>query len=216
MVSFPGNRALIIDDHPLFIHGLRQYLENILPGFEVSEAHSAEDALQQLDQGLIPDLIFLDLQLPDLGGLQFLQSLRERSLFVSVLIVSAQQEPAWVYNALQAGAAGYLSKTSPELELSDALEALARGSRYVSTQLRRALDDYRAGFGSRPGGQMKLTKRQLSVLKLIDEGLNNREISARLNISESTVKGHISTLFDIFNVENRTSCIRAARQYGLL
>ena len=209
-------RILIIDDHPLFVTGLKQYLENLFPDVRINEANSGAEAWQVLEKNSPPDYIFLDLQLPDLGGLQFLQALRQQSILTPVLVVSAQQEPGWVYNALQAGAVGYLSKASPELELEQALAALSRGKRYVSSHLRRSLEDYRAGFGAQPGGQIKLTRRQQSILKLIDEGLSNREISEQLNISESTVKGHISTLFDIFNVENRTKCLKEARHFGLI
>ncbi len=213
---FSFQHILVIDDHPLFVSGLRHYLANLAPQVSVQEAHTAAEARAQLQGGACPDCIFLDLQLPDLQGLHFLEDLRQLVPAVPVLIVSARQEPAWVYNALQRGAAGFLSKSSPELELREALTALEKGGRYVSSHLRRALDDYSAGMGASQHGAIRLTRRQQSVLALIDQGLNNRQISEQLHISESTVKGHVSTLFDLFNVENRTSCLREAKNYGLL
>lgn len=207
---------LVIDDHPLFVNGLRQYLLELEPHVTITEADTAAQARLALGNAAHYDFIFLDMQLPDIDGMHFLQEMKDNKIETPVLVISAREQPAWVHNALSAGAAGFLSKASPRLELKEALAALRNHSQYVSSHLLRPLDDYRAGLGGDAGGQLKLTRRQQTVIDLIAKGLNNQEISSELGISESTVKGHVSTLFDIFNVQNRTSCLREARKFGLI
>lgn len=207
---------LVVDDHPLFVNGLKQYLSELEPNVVVSEAQTAAAARLALAEPAQYDFIFLDMQLPDIDGMHFLAELQEKAINVPVLVISAREQPAWVHNALSAGAVGFLSKASPRLELKEALAALRTNTQYVSSHLLRPLDDYRAGLGGEASGQLKLTRRQQSVIDLIAKGHNNNEISTELGISESTVKGHISTLFDILNVQNRTSCLREARKYGLI
>lgn len=183
---------------------------------QVTEAQTASAAWKELDNDVQFDFVFLDMQLPDVDGMHFLAEMKAKQLDIPVLVISAREQPAWVHNAMVAGAAGFLSKASPRLELKEALSALRSNQHYISSHLHRALDDYRAGLGAQAAGQLKLTRRQQSVLDLIEQGLNNHQISDELSISESTVKGHISTLFDIFNVQNRTSCLLEAKKYGML
>jgi len=212
----PRESVLIVDDHPLFIIGLKHYLGELEQEIDVVEATSIAAAWECIETYPDFDYIFLDIKLPDENGISFLEELKRRKVDAPVLVISASEEPAWVHNAIAAGAVGYLSKTAPDLELSEAFAAIHARGHYVSSTLHKALDDYRAGLSMPHPGHLKLTRRQQSVLKLIAEGLNNREICTTLNISESTVKGHISILFDILDVHNRTSCIREAKRFGLL
>lgn len=207
----------MVDDHPLFINGLRQYLAELEPSVAITEASTAAQAWTLLAEH--PDhydFIFLDIQLPDAGGIELLEAFKARNIRAPILVISAREEPAWIHNALSAGAAGFLSKASPRLELKEALTALRANTHYVSSHLLRPLDDYRAGLGGDINGKIRLTRRQRSVIELIAKGYNNQQISHELGISESTVKGHISTLFDLLDVQNRTSCLHQARKYGLL
>lgn len=208
--------VLIIDDHPLFIIGLKHYLTELDQDIDIVEATSIAAAWKALENNPHFDYIFLDLKLPDQDGVSFLKELKSKHVDTPVLVISATEEPAWVHSAITAGAVGYLSKTAPRLELSEAFAAIHAKGHFVSSNLHKALDDYRAGLNTPHSGHLKLTRRQQAVLKLIADGLNNREICDALNISESTVKGHISIMFDILNVHNRTSCIREARRFGLL
>jgi DNA-binding NarL/FixJ family response regulator len=208
--------VLIVDDHPLFIVGLKHYLGELEQDIEVVEATSIAAAWASIERNPDFDYVFLDIKLPDQDGISFLEELKHRKITIPVLVISASEEPAWVHNAIAAGAVGYLSKTAPHLELTEAFAAIHTRGYYISSNLRKALHDYRAGLSIPYSGHVKLTRRQQSVLKLIADGLNNREICTSLNISESTVKGHISILFDILDVHNRTSCIREAKRFGLL
>jgi len=117
---------------------------------------------------------------------------------------------------LSAGASAYVSKSASARELRDAFAALARGERFVSPAIAAALDDYRAGLVSLDGVRVKLTRRQREILALLVSGHTNQGIADRLHLAESTVKAHVSTLFDLLKVSNRAACVRQATRYGLV
>ncbi len=209
-------KILLLDDHPLFRRGIAQALQDLSPGPEVVEADRAGAALSLLAVTPDFDCLFLDLDLPDLDGLQFLSELRHRRIAVPVIVLSANDQAAMVDRCLRAGAAGYLSKATAGGEIAAALAALEQGGHYVGQGLRRALDQYRAGLSHGAGVARSLTRRQRQVLQHLAEGLSNQEIAERIGISESTVKGHVSTLLVLFGAENRTQCARAARREGVI
>lgn len=209
-------KVLLVDDHPLFIAGIRGVLETLGPDVEVLEAGTAQRALGVLDVHLDFDYLCLDLQLPDMDGFDLLAELNRRRLPVPVLIMSANESPDIVHRALKSGAAGYLSKSAPIGEIRQAFDDLERKGRYVSPRLRPALDAFRAGVEHVAEGRVALSARQREVLRLLGEGLNNRDIANRLGVSLSTVKWHVSILFALLDTENRTSCAVAARRLGLI
>ena len=209
-------KILLLDDHPLFRRGIIQALQDLSPSPEVVESDRAGTALSLLAESPDFDCLFLDLDLPDLDGLQFLSELRRSRIAVPVIILSANDQAAMVDRCLRAGAAGYLSKATAGGEIAAALAALEQGGHYVGRCLRRPLDQYRAGLSHGAAIARTLTRRQRQVLRHVAEGLSNQEIAARIGITESTVKGHVSTLLVLFGAENRTQCARAAREEGLL
>lgn len=208
-------QLLVVDDHPLIASGIRQNLNDAGMSFELFAASTGEQALLMLQTGGPWDLVFLDLNLPGLHGLDFLVTLKQSHFKLPVIVVSGQDQPGWVNQALLAGAKGFISKSADKLEFVEAINAVQKEQLYLSSRLRVSLSDFRAGLNQQNSGKISLTKRQRSVLLLIADGQHNREISQSLGISESTVKGHVSTLFDLFAVDNRTACIKQARHYGL-
>lgn len=208
-------QLLIVDDHPLIASGIRQNLNDTDVIFELHEASSGEQALLMLQTNTHWDLIFLDLNLPDLHGLDFLRTLRKKYVNLPVIVVSAQDQAGWVNQALLAGAKGFISKSGNKFEFVEAINSLQKKQIFLSSRLKETLSDFRAGLNKQNSGKINLTKRQRSVLLLVADGQQNREISQVLGISESTVKGHVSTLFDLFGVNNRTACIKEARHYGI-
>lgn len=207
---------LIVDDHPLFLGGLRDVLGELDENIEISEANSVEAAFEYLDNGVTFEFVCLDLQLPGMNGIEFLRELRARRIPTPVLILSAVDNASIVNDALNAGANGYLSKAAPRPELLNGFRAMLRNGRYISSDLRASLDSFRAGLGRVNDRSVTLTRRQLQVLTLIAEGLSNAEIGKCLNVAESTIKGHVVTLFSIFDVENRLACINEARALQIL
>lgn len=208
-------QLLVVDDHPLIACGIRQNLNDAGMSFDLFEASSGEQALVMLQNQRSWDLVFLDLNLPDLHGLDFLATLKQKHDKLPVIVVSGQDQAGWVNQALLAGAKGFISKSGDKLEFAEAINTLQKNQLFLSSRLREALGDFRAGLSVQNSGKIALTKRQRSVLMLIADGQHNKEISQNLGISESTVKGHVSTLFDLFAVDNRTACIKQARLFGL-
>lgn len=209
-------KVLVVDDHPLFLSGIRGVIESLADEVCVLEATSAEEAVARIQREPDIDFICLDLQLPGLNGIEFLGELRRRRVPAPVVILSALESPGIIHRALKAGAIGYISKTAPRDELVKGLRAIVRSGHYVSPALRRPLDNFRAGIGPRGGGGVNLTRRQRQILELLASGLGNPEIAGRLRIAQSTVKGHLATLYALLNVETRTACLAEARRLGVL
>ena len=210
-------KILVVDDHPLFLSGIRQVLEHSNGSTaDIFEASSVAAALSLIEAHPDLDWILLDLQLPGADGFALLGELAQRRTSIPVVIVSSDTEPATVDRALRAGASGYLSKSAPSSEIVEALHTLEHTGRYVARSLRGALDAYRSGAIARTGLAVELTRRQHQILGHIAQGLGNREIAQRLSLAESTVKGHIATLFSIFDAGNRTECVHEARRMRLL
>ncbi len=210
-------KILLLDDHPLFRKGIAQTLRDLDPSHRVVEANTAEQALEMLKVEPGIDGVFLDLTLSDMSGFDFLSELREQRIPVPVIILSANEAPEIVDRGLRAGASGYLTKAVAGEEIAAALRALESTGSYISCSLRQPLNHYRAEQ-SEVNGLLgtALTRRQRQVLALLAQGLSNLQIASTLKISESTVKGHVSTLFSIFNADNRTQCVNEARKYHLL
>jgi DNA-binding NarL/FixJ family response regulator len=209
-------KILIVDDHPLFLVGLRQvFVDNPHP-IEALEAHDHKSALTLIEQRTDIDWIFLDLQIPGGDGATFITELAERKISIPVAILSANEEPAVIHQALHAGASAYLSKSMAKAELVTAFNAIRTRGHYISETLRQPLDDYRASIGGRRAPGVRLTRRQREVLRHLARGDSNQSIAVALNIAESTVKGHVSTLFDLLQVENRAGCTRVAMRLGLI
>ncbi|MCF2948031.1 response regulator transcription factor [Paraglaciecola aquimarina] len=208
-------QLLVVDDHPLIASGIRQNLSDAGMSFDLFAASSGEQALLMLQNDSPWDLVFLDLNLPGLHGLDFLKTLKQKYVKLPVIVVSGQDQAGWVNQALLAGAKGFISKSGDKLEFVEAINALQKDQLFLSSRLRQGLDDFRVGVSAQNSGKIALTKRQRSVLLLVADGQHNKQISQNLGISESTVKGHVSTLFDLLEVDNRTACIKQARYFGL-
>jgi len=174
-------RVVVVDDHPLHRDGTRQILE-AYPDL-VGEATSGEVALALVNQ-LRPDVVLMDIRLPGMNGIEVTRALTRDHPDVRVLMVSAYDEDVYVRGALEAGAAGYLRKTAPGKELVEAVRAVAGGATVLQSGLTARLL-----IASRQPeqGPVPLTERELAVLRLLAEGLRNRELAARLGISPRSV-----------------------------
>lgn len=204
-------KILIVDDHPLFLTGLRETLLDS-PGapLELLQANDATQALQAL--GEHPDInwVCVDLQMPGDDGFSLMAQIRAAGHTTPMAVLSGNEHPVMVERALEAGAIGYISKSASANELRAAFVALRDQGYYLSANIRRALDEYRAGYVSLDGERVKFTRRQREVLALVAAGYPNQVIAERLHLAESTVKAHVSTLFDLLKVDNRAACVRAA------
>jgi len=176
----------------------------------------AETCLEQL-QSLQPDLILIDLQMPGMDGLSFIQALSARQILVSVLVLSATEDPRKIKQALQAGAFGFISKSADKLELRDALNCVLRGDIYIVPEMEHmvALEgDNTEGDGAI--NDCGLAPRQIQVLQLLAKGYSNKKISLILFISDETVKSHVQKIFQRLNVSSRTEAVTRAIEYNLI
>jgi DNA-binding NarL/FixJ family response regulator len=204
-------RVVVVDDHALHRDGTRQILE-AHPDLEVvGDANSGEIALALVNQ-LRPDVVLMDIRLPGMNGIEVTRRLTRDHPDVHVLMVSAYDEDEYVRGALEAGAAGYLSKTAPGKELVQAVRAVAGGTSVLQSGLT-------ARLLAPPGGpehSADLTERELSVLSLLAEGLHNREVAARLGISPRTVDRHCDNIYAKLGVGSRTEAVVRAISTKLL
>lgn len=212
---------LVIDDHPLFLDGIKLGLES-LPDrhYDIITLSSTTQALRWFQHQRDVDLILCDLKMPDINGIEFVQHLYKRDIWIPMAIISASENPLDIANALDAGAAGFINKSSDRQALDQAIQAILAGERYVPASYGEARAP-RVGLYSgksmlSTADALGITPRQLDVLNLMEQGCRNKDICERLGIAESTVKSHTKALFQALNVDNRTACVRAAQQLGLL
>ena len=210
-------KILIVDDHPLFLAGLRETLRDF-PGaaMELLQASDAADALRRLREHPEIDWVCIDLQMPGDDGFSLMAQIRTAGLSTPMAVLSGNEHPVLIARALEAGAVAYIAKAASADELRAAFVALREQGYYLSANIRRVLDDYRAGYVLLDGERVKFTRRQREVLALLAAGHSNQTIAERLNLAESTVKAHISTLFDLLQVDNRAACVRAAVLSGIV
>lgn len=198
--------AIIADDHPLFRVALSQALQAIL-GVEAQlfQAHSMAQLWPLLRTHPDTQLILLDLKLPDAEGFAGLTALRTEYPDISVLMVSAIEEPAVIKQALQLGAAAYLPKSAPLEVLSEAVAAVLAGERWLPAELATSVAEAPALIDQQFASALEqLTPQQFRVLKMIADGLLNKQIAYEMNVQETTVKQHVSAILRKLEVNNRT------------
>ncbi len=204
-------RILIVEDHPLFLEGLTLTLQKMPTETYLCSVGSFSEAKIILSQSPDFDLILLDLHLPDGQGLSLLRHLHIKKIFIPVAIISASEEISDVTSAMAAGASGFISKANNSASIVSAVEKVLAGE--------ECLPDF---FISSPQTDLSqeetlsLTPRQLEVLVLLAEGLPNKRICQKLNLTEHTVKTHLKTLFQLLNVHTRTECVQKAIKLGFL
>ena len=196
-------RIAIVDDHPLFREGVARSLGEI-GGFElVGEGANAEDA-ERLARASTPDILLLDISMPG-GGLNALAGILSAIPDQKIVMLTVSETNADVAQALKAGARGYVLKGVGSKALAEILRDVANGQSYVSPSLSaRLLSDLLQPTGSKPDPLAQLTGREAEILKLVGEGLSNKEVAARLSLQEKTVKHHMTRVLAKLNVRNRT------------
>lgn len=204
-------RVAIADDHRVVRVGLEQLLETF-PDVEFSGAASGGEEAVALCAEHRPDVLLLDLSMPDLDGIGVTQRLREASPDTKVVVFTSFSDRERIVRALDAGAIGYLLKDAEPEELHAAVQAAARGEAPLTPRAAAALlADRRA----RPV-EIELTAREREVLGLVVEGFANKQIARRMGISEKTVKGHLTNLFQRIGVADRTQAALWAERTGAL
>jgi len=206
-------RLLIADDHPVVRDGLSGMFAAD-PGFEVlGEAGDGAEAVR-LARALRPDVILMDLRMPEMDGVTAIAELARHGVTARVLVLTTYDTDSHVLPAIEAGATGYLLKDAPRTELLRAVRAAARGEAVLSPSVAsRLMGRVRAPAAGSDG---PLSQRELEVLQLVAAGTTNREAAARLFISEATVKTHLLHIYAKLGVGDRAAAVAEAFNRGLL
>ncbi len=214
MTESPSSRirVLIVDDHPMVRRGLATFLK-VFDDLELAgEAAGGQEALQ-LCARLKPDVVLMDMVMPEMDGAVATRLIRQQSSSIQVVALTSFKEEALIQNALQAGAIGYLLKDVSADELARAIRAAAAGRSTLSPDVAEVMVHV-AGQPPKPG--LDLTERECAVLALMVEGLNNTQIAGRLGVSPSTIKSHVSNILTKLGVSSRTEAVTLALRNGLV
>jgi len=201
-------KVLLADDHRLILAGVRRALEEVEDLEVVGEVDSGSQVLPMIHQ-TSPDLVLLDLRLPDMNGLTCLDQIRKRYPDVKVVVLSAFSDPEHIQAAFQRGATAYIVKSVNPIDLPSALRQALEESVYQGV---RVIGDVALSGGDAIG----LTERELSMLKALARGLSNSAISKEFWVTEQTVKFHLSNIYRKLGVANRTEAARFAYERGLV
>ena len=200
-------KLLIVDDHPVFREGLCQMLDEIDDIECIGQASDGHEAVK-LAEELHPDVVILDISMPDLNGIEAARRIKTACPQTSILMLSAFDYESYILGSLQAGASGYLLKDRPLGEIADAIRLVNKGQSVLDTNVTGKIIDHLAfspdGSKSRPG---ELNSREMEILKLVAQGMSNKEIASILIISERTVQTHLVNIFKKLKVSSRTQAI---------
>lgn len=194
---------MIADDHAMIREGIKQLLEFDGDIKVIAEAGDGEECLEILKK-TIPDVLLLDINIPKKNGIEVLQEIRNDKMNLKVLMLTVHNEVEYLVKAVDIGVDGYLLKDSESAELKKAIESIVNGENYIQPSLIPALNAKLINRDSDKDKIDQLTKRELEVLIKVANGMFNKEIALSLNISERTVKNHISNIFKKIQVSDRT------------
>lgn len=194
---------MIADDHSMIREGLKQLLELDGDIKVIAEANNGKDCLEKLNT-YHPDVLLLDINMPEMNGLQVLEILKERKSDIKVLVLTVHNEVEYLLKSVEIGISGYMLKDSNSSELKNAIFSIIEGEDYIQPSLIPMLNSKLLEMDSDKVKLDLLTRREYEVLKLLTEGMFNKEIAMKLNISERTVKNHVSNIFKKIEVTDRT------------
>jgi DNA-binding NarL/FixJ family response regulator len=201
----PKIRILIVDDHPVLREGLALIIESQADLQVIAQAGTGKQAIAIFGEHL-PDITLMDLGLPDMHGIDVIKRLRAQRPEARIIVLTTYLGDVQALRALQAGASGYLLKGTLRRDLLDTIRAVHAGRHHVQTEVASELANHAA--------DQSLTAREIEVLKLIAKGCSNKLVADRLEISEDTVKGHVSNILEKLKANDRTHAVTIALHRG--
>jgi DNA-binding NarL/FixJ family response regulator len=200
-------RILLVDDHPVLREGVASILEDRTDMIVVGEASDGAEGIARFRE-LRPDVTLMDLQMPNVGGLEAIISIRKEFPDARILVLTTYAGDAQAVRALKAGATGYLLKGSLRTEMLDAILNVHRGRRHVQGEVASEIAHH---VSDEP-----LSDREIAVLRLVAEGKSNKEIAQTLDLSEETIKAHLKNMFAKLDVSDRTHAVTIAVRRGII
>lgn len=208
-------RLVVVEDHTLVREGLVSMLEAHDDLDVAGQAGDGREAIAMV-RDLQPDIVLLDLRLPEIDGLEVLRTLKAECPGVHVLVLTVHEEQAYVTEAMRAGADGYLLKTVHHAEVVDAIRRVVQGEAVLHPAVARTVLSELAALSRGDGVSRELSSREKDVIRLLAHGLSNRQIAERLGLGVETVKTHISSILTKLGAVDRTQAVALAMRQGLI
>jgi len=210
-------KVLIADDQDIVCEGLQRILESDAEIVVVGLAHNGLEALESIPRTQ-PDLVLMDLKMPVMNGILATRKISEQYPQVRVLVLTTYDDDEWLFDAVRAGAKGYLLKDRPRAELIRAIKGTVQGNSFIDPAVAGKLLGQLAQTSPprQPSLEISLSERETEVLQLLAQGLSNADIAQRLFLSEGTVRNYTSAIFAKLNVSDRTQAVVVALRYGLV
>lgn len=217
-------KVLVIDDHPVILKGLQGMLSGLQDLEVVGEASSGPEAISKTEE-LNPDVLLMDVRLPELNGLEAMRRLRETKPDLKVVFITVSDSDLYLVEALRWGANGYLTKDSSQELIGNAIRSALHGGCLISESLlnkafgavaRAAVNLGKPAIEGELPPIVQLTPRELDVLRLVAKGLTNRAICKELNLAEVTIKKHVQSIMSKMGVKDRTQAALRGVRLGLL
>lgn len=210
-------RLLIVDDHRMFVQGLRLLIEMEPDIRVVGEVHTGEEAPDAVLR-LHPDVVLMDINMPGLNGVEATRQILEQRPETGIIILTMNRDDAQVFQAIKSGARGYILKDAEMIEVVRAVRTVARGESAITPAMTtRVLTEFKRLWEQPNAAQRSgLTEREISILRLIAHGLSNKEIGANLSLSEKTIKNYITVILQKLQLNDRTQAAVYAVQNGLM
>ncbi|HZF28896.1 MAG TPA: response regulator transcription factor [Gammaproteobacteria bacterium] len=203
----PPIRILTVDDHPMLREGIAAVVADQSDMQIVGEASNGAEAIERFTE-LLPDVTLMDLQMPDVDGIDALKTIRARHPDARVVVLTTYAGDAQALRAMQYGAVGYLLKSALRRELVDTIRLVHTGKRYITVEVATDIALH--------SSQGVLSEREVSVLAVVAAGKSNKEIALALAVSEATVKAHLKTIFSKLGVADRTEAVTLAARRGII
>jgi DNA-binding NarL/FixJ family response regulator len=208
-------KILIVDDHPVVREGICSMLKRE-PDFKiVGEATNGLEAIERVRE-LSPDVVLMDLRMPEMDGVEAISKIKEERPEVKFIILTTFSDDEYIFKGIAAGARAYLLKDAPREELFKAIRAVSRGESLIQPVVASRLLDRLAELSKKTPSAEMLSERELEVLRLMASGVSNRDIAGQLSITQSTVKTHITSIFQKLNVTTRTEAVTTALRKGMI
>ncbi len=210
-------KVLIIDDHPTFLEGFSLIIKNTIPDSTILNALNGKEALSLLEKQTDIDWIFLDVNLPDINGIKLIARFNDNKVTANIVIVSSADKPQMIDQILKHHASGFLTKDFDRHLLAQCIDTIEQGGIFLTKRHSQQLNNYRDSVLKEKNTiKNKMSLRQQQILLLVAKGYSNQEIATSLNLSESTIKTHVSTLIALFDSDNRTHCAAEARRLDFI
>lgn len=210
-----GIRVLIVDDHPVVREGIGSMLKKETDFKVVGEASNGLEAVEKARE-LSPDVVLMDLRMPEMDGVEAISTIKAEKPDIKFIILTTYSDDEYIFKGIAAGARAYLLKDAPRDELFKAIRMVSRGESLIQPVVASRVLDKLAELSRKTPAGDTLSDREIEVLRLMAGGQSNKDIADHLSITQSTVKTHITSIFQKLNVTTRTEAVTNALKKGII